>query len=37
MMDNNELIQQARKCAVCMIGADECRRESCKIDIIALM
>lgn len=32
MMDDNELIQQARKCAVCMIGADECHRESCKID-----
>ena len=35
MVDNNELIQQARECAVCMIGADECHRESCKIDSCA--
>lgn len=31
-MNNNELIKQARKCSICMIGASEDIRESCKID-----
>lgn len=33
-MNNNELIQQARKCTVCMIGASESTRKSCKADAL---